>query len=145
MPRLLLTRDQRTARALGIFLGFTTAMILYYWISRNMEINIKYCPTSYSKMTADEQNTALLFWYGRQIDNSPCEIHFELQLDCERYEFGHHNATYGDMKEYRGYVVCGSRVVLAVILVFVFRLIQLAVRLGFPCTDVDEDETEIPG
>jgi hypothetical protein len=39
----------------------------------------------------------------------------------------------------------GGIALLTAIFLLVFRLIQLAVRLGFPCADIDDDETETPG
>jgi hypothetical protein len=149
MPRPPLTRDQRTARAFGLFLGVATAVILYLWIVRDLTVNVQFYE-DYSALTEEQQRSGgrSLIWWSELSSQSPCEIYYEVHvnfdwLKAREWKFGHHRAVYGDLEKEKRTARNVCFIVLGIVLLLVFRVVMLIVRLTFPCGDVEEEsETE---
>jgi uncharacterized membrane protein len=140
MARLPLTRDQRTARAVSVFFAFTTTMFLGYWIVQNISVWVG-CKFD-AEPTRDGKGDLDL---SLETKNVACELYYVIEIHHEEFELARRHTDYGNRKTDARMMARSAVVVMAIFLLLVFRLIQLAVRLGFPCADVDEDETETPG
>lgn len=141
-----LTRNERTVRAVSVFLAFTNCVLLSYWMSRNVMIATR-VQVDLKQMSDDEREeyeTHRRVWMynsGSTPDHTKSSLFVTISVMDSTILESLHAGTYGRLKTIERIIPIAHLLAFAVFLVTVFRGIQLGIRALFPA-DADPDDTD---